>query len=145
MKKFKFLLIVMMAVMVSIMANHATAKDVDDTLFEEIKMSADSFEIAVEQNNFRAAKEQLDVLLPLIKKELKVAKKRMTDFQKAGDKALAKEEKIRLKRKNEIHDHIHAIVDESAAGLRVKAKSLTSLVQEYVNLLPDDAQLVTSN
>ena len=145
MKNFRLVVIVIVTLGFSLSTYGMSKKDPGTDLIEGIKVSADSFGIAVEIRNFKMAKDQLNAFFPLIKKEMKLAKKRYTELQKAGEKAEAKEEKIRLKRKEQIFDQLHAIVDVSPAALRVRSMNVKALVDEYVTLLPEETKLVSSS
>jgi hypothetical protein len=145
MKNLKYLTFTLAAFFVSINFLFADAKDTDESLIDDIKLSASSFEKAIEQRNFKLAKEHLDVLFPLMKKELKLAKKQMHDAEKQGESAKASKLGESLERKIEIHDQLHVIVEASSAALRVKADDAQALVTEYIDLLAEKEQLLSSN
>lgn len=145
MKNVRNLLIVMITVLIAFSTNAIAAEKADDTLLEDIKTSSELFENALEVKNYKEAKEHLEVLFPLLKKELKLAKKHIQELKKTGESAQAKTEGKKLKRKGEINDKLHSIVEASSAALRVKADYVRSLVNEYNDLLEEQKQLVSSN
>ena len=145
MKNLRFLMIALFGFAAIANAISLDAKAPDDELIAEIKLSADSFEKAVEKRNFKEAKEHLEALFPLIKKEMKQSKKYINELEKSGQKSAAKEIKATLKQKTEIHDKLHGIVDVSTAALRGRATAVSTLVKDYIDLLPKDDQLVSAN
>lgn len=145
MKNLRHLLVIGIGLMAVLISVRAEARTNDETLVEQIKMSADSFDIALEQRNFKLAKEHLEMIFPLIKKELKASKKQLHEFEKSGEKAKVKELKAALKQKTQIHAKLHAIVDNSSAALRVRSRDIQTLIADYVALLPADEQLVSAN
>lgn len=145
MENLKVLLVALVVLIAGVSASANGTENSDDKLIDDIKAYAQSFEKALDVPNYKAAKESLDELFPLLKKELKMAKKQVHDVEKEGDAEMAAQLENDLKRKEEIHDKLHSIVDASSAGLRVKADAVRALVSEYVELLATSDQLVSSN
>ena len=119
-------------------------KETDETLIVEIKKSATALENALDQRNFKVAKEQLSVLYPLMKKEFKQAKKQIHEFEKERSSADAEKLQNSLERKIQIHDRLHSLSEASSASLRVQADDAKALVREYMNLLEERQQLLSS-
>ena len=145
MKNIRFVMVVLALLMTNIISVKANDVGSDDALIESIRASADSLEKALNTRNYKEARETLDILFPLFKREMKLAKKQASELKKAGSKAEAKSIESTLKRKEEITDKLHAMVDSSSAGLRIKANNVKTLVNEYVQLLEGDEALLTSN
>jgi hypothetical protein len=145
MKNVRILLIALTVVFAGFSTSANGAENSDDKLIDDIKAYADSFEKALDIPNYRAAKESLDELFPLLKKEMKMAKKQINEVEKEGDAEMAAQLENDLKRKEEIHEKLHSIVDASSAGLRVRADAVRALVSEYVDLLATPDKLVSSN
>ncbi len=145
MKNFRNLLIAFVVLVAGFRTHVATANGMDDKLIEDIKGFAESFEKAMEARNYAEAKDALDELFPLIKKEMKLAKKEVGLLEKSGEQEAAKAVDEALDRKTEIHDQLHAMVDASTAGLRARADNVMSLVSEYIELLEENQKLVSSN
>ncbi len=145
MKNFRNLLIAFVVLVAGFHTQAATANGLDDKLIEDIKGFAASFEKAMDVRNYAEAKEALDELFPLIKKEMKLAKKEVGLLEKSGEQEAAKAVDEALDRKTEIHDQLHAMVDASTAGLRARADNVMSLVSEYIELLEENQKLVSSN
>lgn len=145
MKNFRNLLIAFVVLVAGFHTQAATANGLDDKLIEDIKGFAESFKKAMDVRNYAEAKEALDELFPLIKKEMKLTKKEVSFLEKSGEQEAAKAMEEALDRKTEIHDQLHAIVDESSAGLRARADNVVTLVSEYIDLLEENQKLVSSN
>lgn len=145
MKNIKILLISMLAVLACFGSYAEAAEKSDAALVVEIMEATDSLNAALEIRNYKIAKQALDMLFPLMKKEMKLAKKQVSELKKSGEKAESKRVANLLKKKEAIHDKLHAMVDESSAGLRVKSLAVKTLVQEYVGLLDEDKKLISSN
>ena len=100
MKNFRLVVIVIVTLGFSLSTYGMSKKDPGTDLIEGIKVSADSFGIAVEIRNFKMAKDQLNAFFPLIKKEMKLAKKRYTELQKAGEKLRQRRKRYASREKN---------------------------------------------
>ena len=144
MKTFRIFKHTLAVLLLAFLSQQVIAKDTDDTLHEDIKSAAETFEKAIDQRNFKVAKEQLDVLFPLMKKEFKEAKKQIHAFEKDADLVSAGLLQKSLDRKVEIHDQLHSLVEASSASLRVQAEDAKALVLEYKELLEAKIQLLSS-
>lgn len=145
MKNLKMVLVAVALVFVGITNAQAASLGGEETLIEEIRQAADSFQVAMEIRNYKVAHEQLDVLFPLMKRELKVVKKRIGELQKSGGEVAAKQMQKDYDRKEEIMNLLASIESSSNVALRVKSDDMKALVNEYVDLLIEEEHLVALN
>lgn len=117
----------------------------EDELLEEIKQTSVKFEKAVSVRNFKSAQEQLDILFPLIKKEIKESKKELHNLEKSQDVSAAQEMQLSIERKLEIEASLMQISSGSSASLRVQSDNAVLLVKEYIKMLDATKMLITSN
>lgn len=145
MKNLKFVILSLTLVFMGFSASSENLNNSDDSLKEEIKEASDSLNAALQEKNYKVAKQALDLLFPLMKKDIKLSKKEVADLKKSGEKQASKQLAGDLKRKEDIHDLLHAMVDSSSAGLRVKSNTVKLLVEEYLELLDEQEQLLSAN
>lgn len=97
---------------------------------------ADQLNQAIEARNFSDARETIEQLLPLMKKELKESKKILTTLQKAEnpetDPALYVEA---FNKKSQIYDALKEVSDGSVAALRAKSEQIKRDIGEFVALI----------
>ncbi|MEQ8238244.1 MAG: hypothetical protein RIA69_03485 [Cyclobacteriaceae bacterium] len=91
---------------------------------------------AVEVRNFHSAREIMDKLFPLMKKELKADKKRLSELTKEENPEMSPEEfKSNYDRKMEVLEFVEQLLNSSPAALRVKSKTMISEIGTFVKLL----------
>ena len=118
---------------------------IENELMEEIISTAHKFEKAIEVRNFKVAKEQLELLFPMMKKEIKSVKKDLHLMEKEGDQQSAEALGQSMARKLEIESALQGIVEGSSAALRVQSDRALQLVQEYLNMVDHTQLLLTPN
>ena len=144
MKNVKFYMVLGSLIAVCTAFDSIASKDIDKNLLKDIRTSANSFDKSISTRNFKAAKEELLALYPLMKKEFKEAKKLIHSLEKDGNSSNAEKLRISLDRKLEIHDKLHGLAEASSASLRVQADDAKALVREYLGLLEEKQQLLSS-
>lgn len=95
---------------------------------------------AVEVRNFHSAREIMDKMFPLMKKELKADKKRLSELRKAEKPEVSPQEfKSNYEKKKEVLEFVEQLLDSSPAALRVKSKTMISEIGTFVELLNSDS------
>lgn len=90
---------------------------------------------AVASRNFQDARAVLDVIMPLMKDELKEAKKTLSSLKKEDSPSENPEEYAsRLQRKTELYNDLRELVDSSPAALRVRAEAISRDIKEFIDL-----------
>jgi predicted negative regulator of RcsB-dependent stress response len=105
----------------------------EEKSFTEVKIA---LEEAIEQRNFHNAKEILEELFPLIKKDIKKSKKHLATLKKVDDPEFNPEIfEANLDRKGDLYHSIKSISEATSAAFRVKADDLMAMVDEYHKLV----------
>jgi uncharacterized membrane protein (DUF106 family) len=145
MKSYRLNLLVVIALLASFLVSNPAQAYIEGELLEEMKNASSKFEKAISVRNFKVAKEQLEILYPLMKKEIKLYKKEIHSLEKEGETQVVEDMKIVLARKMEIDESLHTISTGSSASLRVQADNALKLVKEYMDMVDDSRLLLSSN
>ncbi|MEQ9422916.1 MAG: hypothetical protein RJQ09_00765 [Cyclobacteriaceae bacterium] len=108
----------------------------------EFQSLTSELEQAVEVRNFKKVKEVVAVMVPLMKEEIKSNKKDLSAYKKGKLEVVsfdAKTVENNLERQQEILDNLEDLSKASPAALRVKSKTVLSLVEEFTSLVVDRA------
>lgn len=102
-------------------------------LHNSLKKVCGQLEIAIDNRKFADAKELINELLPLLKRDIKEAKKILSAFNKSGsDEAV--EFQNNYNRRSELYKSAKALIESSPAAIRVKGKDLIVMLNEYLDL-----------
>jgi|GEM_PF-1232182 nucleoid DNA-binding protein len=100
-----------------------------------IAILAEQLVKAVEVRNFQSAREIMDKMFPLMKKELKEDKKRLAELLKEENPDVSHREfKYQYDRKKEVLEFVKEVVESSPAALRVKSKIILSEIGTFAKL-----------
>jgi nucleoid DNA-binding protein len=100
-----------------------------------IAVLAEQLTKAVEVRNFQSAREIMDKMFPLMKKELKEDKKRLAELLKKENPEVSHREfKYQYDRKKEVLEFVKEVVESSPAALRVKSKIILSEIGTFAKL-----------
>lgn len=126
------LVIILLALMSGVFAEPCIQWEEDPTGFATL---AKQLTEAIEARNFSDARQTIEQLLPLMKKELKEHKRMLSEFQKSAKPDLdAQESERKLLRKNEIYEDLKMLAEGSVAALRAKSDQIKSDVEAFVSL-----------
>lgn len=104
---------------------------------ENIETLYDQLEKAVDTRRFDTAKEAVNKMLPLMKKDIRDGKKILSGWDK--DESMAEINKnifaSHLIIKNEIYTSTKGLINSSPAAIRVKGKQLVDMINEYISLV----------
>lgn len=96
---------------------------------------SEQLEEAIEAHNFQKARETFELLLPMIKTDLKEAKKTLAQLQKSGSSvAEIKAFEQALNDKSTLYESLKGVAEMSTAALRVQAPVLLEQVKKYTEL-----------
>ena len=102
---------------------------------ESFEILSKKLEKAIEIRNFHVARETIEELMPLMKKELKEDKKILSELKKeSSPEQDADSFEKNLKRKTELYESLKDLVEVSPAALRVKSEVIRKQVQEFIDL-----------
>ena len=104
---------------------------------EGIQSLFGKLEKAVNGRHFENAKEAVNKMLPLMKKDIKEGKKMLSSWDKGVNKSKLDKQTFasQLVTKNEIYTSTKALINSSPAAIRVKGKKLVDLLNEYMTLV----------
>jgi len=118
-------------------ADAATDKKNKGDKEENIEALNSAFEKAVNTRHFDSAKESVNKMLLLMKKEMKESKKMLSSWDKGNvesdmDKSTFAKQ---MKTNNDVYVSIKKLVDSSPAALRVKGKQAITILNNYKSLV----------
>ncbi|MCG8379680.1 MAG: hypothetical protein MI865_09430 [Proteobacteria bacterium] len=110
-----------------------TPEGENEKIFHEKRLELDQ---AIENRNFQEAKQILNELFPIMKKDIKDSKKRLSQLQKAtdSDEDLSKFSKI-LSEKEDLVKSMQSLVKVSPAALRAQSDRFVKMIRDYDNLI----------
>ncbi len=102
---------------------------------EEFIEAKNDLNLAIEDRNFKLAKDVIQNLFPLMEDEVKKNKKSLSKLRKEGSEEEVSAYRESLDRKTELVKSMKHLVDASPAALRAKAPSVLKMVQEFGELM----------
>ena len=105
----------------------------DKIEFHKMRVQLDA---AFEKRNFTEVKSILDELFPLIRKDIKATKKRLSQAQKGGQtNRIVLDLTDNLSGKEELYESMKSLVGISTAALRARADHFKSMINQYDDLM----------
>jgi len=136
-QKSTFIVAVLSLVLVGFNANSATWETGKGDKEEGIQSLFGQLEKAINARHFETAKEAVNKMLPLMKKDIKESKKALSSWDKGTIETNLDKNTFAsyIIIKNEIYTSTKTLINSSPAAIRVKGKNLVEMLNEYVSLV----------